>query len=136
MPRLHAIAEAAQRGELSVERLTGMSPEEAREAVQQLPGIGPFYSALIVVRACGLADVLTDVSHVREAVDRFWGRSFDDAEFAELAEGWRPFRTWVAVMLRAVGEEAEPVGTLGECRRETRSGGPASDCTRCWPGRS
>lgn len=105
VPRLHAIAEAAQRGELSVERLTGMSPEEAREAVQQLPGIGPFYSALIVVRACGLADVLTDVSHVREAVDRCWGRSFDDAVFAELAQGWRPFRTWVAVMLRAVGEE-------------------------------
>ena len=105
VPRLHAIAEAAQRGELSVERLAGMSPDEAREAVQKLPGIGPFYSSLIVVRACGLADVLPDVPHVREAVDRFWGRRFDDAEFAALAEGWRPFRTWVAVMLRAVGEE-------------------------------
>ncbi len=105
VPRLHAVAEAAQRGDLSVERLTGMSAEEAREAVQQLPGIGPFYSALIVVRACGLADVVTDVPHVREATARLWGRPFDDAEFATLAEGWRPFRTWAAVMLRAVGEE-------------------------------
>jgi DNA-3-methyladenine glycosylase II len=26
-----------------------------------------------------------------------------DAEFEALAERWRPFRTWAAVLLRAVG---------------------------------
>ena len=42
-------------------RPTGWSrwgPGAASEAVQRLPGIGPFYGALIVVRGCGFADVL------------------------------------------------------------------------------
>ena len=63
--------------------------------MQQLPGIGPFYSALIVVRACGLTDVLPDEPHVANG-RRLYGRSMTDGEFAELAEagdpsepGWR-----------------------------------------------
>ena len=60
IPRLHAIAEAAQRGELSAPKLAAMDPDEARAVVQRLPGIGPFYSALIVIRACGHADVLSE----------------------------------------------------------------------------
>ncbi len=75
----------------------------ANEYGATLPGIGPFYSALIVVRACGLADVLPDEPHVREAAERLYERSLTDAEFTELAEGWRPFRTWVSVLLRAIG---------------------------------
>ncbi len=70
IPRLHAIAEAARRGELSVESADALRPDAAMAAVQELPGIGPFYSALIVVRACGLTDVLPDEPHVREATER------------------------------------------------------------------
>ena len=57
-PRLQAVAAAAQRGDLDVDRLVALGPEAAQQAVQELPGIGPFYSALIVVRACGFVDVL------------------------------------------------------------------------------
>ena len=42
-----AVAAAAQRGELDVDRLVALGPEAAQQAVQELPGIGPFYSALI-----------------------------------------------------------------------------------------
>ena len=57
IPRLHAIAEAAASGRLDAGRLRALPPDEAQTQLQQLPGIGPFYSSLIVIRACGHADV-------------------------------------------------------------------------------
>ncbi|QIG43944.1 DNA-3-methyladenine glycosylase 2 family protein [Nocardioides anomalus] len=105
VPRLHAIAEAATAGRLDVDRLVALGPDLAVAELQTLPGIGPFYSSLVVVRACGLTDVLTVPAHTRDAVRRVYGLDHDpdDAELAALAEAWRPFRTWVAVALRAVG---------------------------------
>ena len=106
IPRLHAVARAAHEGRLSAQRLSAMEPEEAMRDLQQLPGIGPFYSALIVVRACGNADVLS----VKETMSRAaaaelygWTTEPSDEEYAALAERWRPFRTWAGVMMRAVG---------------------------------
>ena len=107
IPRLHAVAQAAQDGQLSAERLAAMSqPEEARNDLRQLPGIGPFYSALIVIRACGHADVLSlEETMSRSAAAELygWGTDLTDEEYAAFAERWRPFRTWAAVMIRAVG---------------------------------
>jgi DNA-3-methyladenine glycosylase II len=106
IPRLHGIARAALEGVLDVARLTAMTPAEAIVAVQRLPGIGPFYSALIVIRACGLTDVLsTQEDHTRAAVQELYGLDHrpDDHELERIAEAWRPFRTWAAVALRAVG---------------------------------
>lgn len=106
MPRLHAIARAALDGQLDVQRLARMTPAEAMLDVQRLPGIGPFYAALIVIRACGLADVLsTQEDHTRAAVQALYGLDHrpGDAELERIAEAWRPFRTWAAVSLRAVG---------------------------------
>jgi len=105
VPRLHAIAEAATAGRLDVDRLQAMTPDDAMLDLQQLPGIGPFYSALVVIRALGLADVLsTEEQHSRAAVQQLYGLDHepDAAELAAIAEAWRPFRTWVTVMLRAL----------------------------------
>jgi DNA-3-methyladenine glycosylase II len=109
MPRLHAVAEAAQRGELDAVRLRELPPDDAMADLQRLPGIGPFYSALIVIRACGHADALSLAEgHSRQAARELYGvdHELTDAEFERLAEGWRPFRTWVAVMLRALAGRA------------------------------
>lgn len=106
VPRLHGIARAALDGALDIGRLTAMSPAEAMADVQRLPGIGPFYSALIVIRACGLTDVLsTQENHTRTAVQELYGLDHrpDDDELERIAEAWRPFRTWATVALRAVG---------------------------------
>jgi DNA-3-methyladenine glycosylase II len=105
IPRLYAVAEAAQRGELDAERLRGMPPEVAQAKLQQLPGIGPFHSSLIVIRACGHADVPSlGEPRSRAAIQAAYGidHELSDAELLALAESWRPFRTWVSVMMRAV----------------------------------
>jgi DNA-3-methyladenine glycosylase II len=103
VPRLHAIAEAAQRGELDVARLAGLDPADAMADLQRLPGIGPFYSSLIMVRGCGLTDVLAAEPQVLKHLTEAYGRPIDAAELERLAESWRPWRTWVLVMLRALG---------------------------------
>jgi DNA-3-methyladenine glycosylase II len=110
VPRLRGLGEAATEGRLDVDRLTALTPEEAMAELQQLPGIGPFYSALVVVRSCGLTDVLsTQEPHSRRAVHALYALDHepDDAELTAIAEAWRPFRTWATVALRAVGPRLE-----------------------------
>ena len=104
VPRLHAVAAAAQRGDLDVDRLVALGPEGAAQAVQELPGIGPFYSQLIVVRACGFGDVLpVDEARSRQAVHELYGITtpMTDEEYASFADRWRPYRTWAVVLVRA-----------------------------------
>lgn len=104
--RLHAVATAARRGRLDAARLARLPADSAMEDVQSLPGIGPFYAALIVVRAVGHTDVLpTDEPRLRALVGRLYGlpAAASAAELTEIAEAWRPFRTWVAVLVRAAG---------------------------------
>jgi DNA-3-methyladenine glycosylase II len=109
IPRLHAAAEAARRGELDAERLRSLAPVEAMAELQRLPGIGPFYSALVIIRACGHADVLAPhESRSREAIREAYGidHELSDAELTEISENWKPFRTWVTVMMRALSGRA------------------------------
>ena len=104
IPRLHAVAEAAQRGQLDAQHLRAMPPEDARAELQQLPGIGPFYSSLIVIRACGHSDAPSlGEPRSRAAIQAAYGIDHEqsDAELLALADTWRPFRTWVSVMMRA-----------------------------------
>jgi DNA-3-methyladenine glycosylase II len=104
IPRLHAVAEAARRGDLDADHLVALGPEASQQAVQELPGIGPFYSALIVVRACGFADVLPhDEARSRQAVHELYGITtpMTDEEYATFAERWKPYRTWAVVLIRA-----------------------------------
>jgi DNA-3-methyladenine glycosylase II len=103
--RLHAIARAALDGDLDVERLRALDPEEASAVVQKLPGIGPFWAALILLRAVGPTDELTlGEPRMRRAAARAYDRpelERDDDALVALAETWRPYRTWVSVLLRA-----------------------------------
>jgi DNA-3-methyladenine glycosylase II len=105
IPRLHAVAEAARDGRLVADRLRALPPDEARAELQQLPGIGPFYSSLVLIRACGHADLpAPEEPHSRSAIQAAYGLDHEPTadEVLRIAEGWRPFRTWVTVMLRAL----------------------------------
>jgi DNA-3-methyladenine glycosylase II len=104
--RMHGIAGAALAGELDIERIRAMQPDEAMRDLQRLDGIGPFYSALIVIRATGHSDVLPENEpQVLAMAGRLYGLGHDASpeEMRAIAENWRPFRTWATVLLRAAG---------------------------------
>jgi DNA-3-methyladenine glycosylase II len=99
LPRLQAIAEAALEGRLDREPLLAAEPEDALARLQELPGIGPFYAGLILLRAVGTTDVLAaGEPRLKTAVEQRYGKPLE-----AVAEGWRPFRTWVSVLMRAGG---------------------------------
>ncbi len=107
LERLHGVARAALAGWLDSDSIRLADPSAAMAGLRRIPGIGPFYSALIVIRAMGARDVLPpDEPRVRELARRLYGLpSLPTArEFEALAEAWRPWRTWVVVLMRAAGE--------------------------------
>ena len=108
--RLHAIAEAALAGELDADRLRALDPDAARQVVQRLPGIGPFYANLVVIRAIGHADILPfDEPRLATAVASLYdlGRPASAADLERIGEGWRPYRTWAAVLIRVAADRGE-----------------------------
>jgi DNA-3-methyladenine glycosylase II len=97
LERLHVVAEAALEGKLDREPLLAAPPEEALARLQEMPGIGPFYASLILLRAVGTTDVLAaGEPRLKKAVETRYGKPLE-----EVAEQWRPFRTWVSVLMRA-----------------------------------
>ena len=106
--RLHAIARAALDGLLEPRRLLDMAPEAAMAALQELPGIGPMYATLILLRSTGCdrhPDARRAPARVRTSViSTGVAQPATPDELATIAEGWRPFRTWAAVLLRVAGD--------------------------------
>ena len=110
--RLHGIAAAALAGDLDTETLRIGDVDEVSLALRRLEGVGPFYAELVTVRALGHTDVLpTHEPGVVAATARRLG--VDDlrlADFLEVAEAWRPWRTWASVALRAADAHLAPGG--------------------------
>jgi DNA-3-methyladenine glycosylase II len=106
--RLRGVAEAS--AELDAADLRALGPERAFEHVQRLEGIGPFYASLIVLRATGFADAVLRSSEPKALrnVAELYGlqQPLTLERFAELAENWRPFRTWATVLIRLAGDRA------------------------------
>ena len=102
--RVHGIARAAFDGRLEAPRLLGLGPAKAREELQSLRGIGAFYSQLVVVRGTGFTDVLpTEEPRLLDSVRDLYGLTDRPSpeQLEAIAEPWRPFRTWVCVLIRA-----------------------------------
>jgi DNA-3-methyladenine glycosylase II len=111
MDRLHSVAQAALEGQLDPERIRSQDPEVAMKELQEIRGIGPFYAALILIRASGVTDVLPpNEPRVRELARQLYGLDSTPTveEFAEIAEPWTPWRTWAVVLMRAAGSRVLP----------------------------
>jgi DNA-3-methyladenine glycosylase II len=107
LDRLRDVARAALTGMLDPGRLRAIGWERALEEVQLLPGIGPTYGNLVVHRSVGYTDSLASGERYgQEYVAKLYRlKAAPDAEkFAKIAEGWRPFRTWAMVLIRAAGD--------------------------------
>jgi len=103
--RLRGLAAAALEGRLDPERLRAAEPATALLELQQIRGIGPFYAGLILVRSAGVTDVLPPgvEPRLRAAVGDAYslGGPASAADFERITDGWRPFRTWIAVLMRS-----------------------------------
>jgi DNA-3-methyladenine glycosylase II len=107
LERLRDVARAALTGMLDPKRLRAIGWEQALEEVQLLPGIGPTYGGLVVHRSVGYADSLATgeqrgLGYVAKLY-RLKGPP-DMEKLAQIAERWRPFRTWSMVLIRAAGD--------------------------------
>ncbi len=112
--RLRGVALAAAAGKLDVGYLQAIGPERSYEEVQEIKGIGPFYAGLVVLRASGFADGMLEVAEAKglRHTARFYGLDSPPTldRFAQMAEPWRPFRTWAIVLIRLAGDRGTVLG--------------------------
>ena len=106
---LRVLAQAAAQRALDGERLRAMGGEAAVEELQRLPGVGPFTAQGIVVRGAGEPDYLaTAEPRMGRAAALAYGLDapLSPEELARRGEAWRPYRSWVGVLLRLGLEDA------------------------------
>ena len=100
---LRAVADAALEGRLDGAALRALDPDQALASVQEVKGLGPFAAELVVVRGANAPDVLPrNEQRLADEMGHLYG---SDRDPGEVAEAWRPFRTWAAVHLRILREE-------------------------------
>ena len=107
--RARTLVGCAQRAD-SLERLTARPPEDARAALQSLPGVGIWTAAETAQRAWGDADALSIGDyHLSNVVgSTLLGRRIDDAEMIELLEPLRPHRHRAVRLLEVSGMARNP----------------------------
>lgn len=99
---LHGLAHAALRNQLDAERLRAMPVRDALRMLRGLPGLGPFSAELVLIRGAGAPDVLpAAAARAQTAAERAYGPG---ADMAAIGEGWRPWRSWGAFLLRFADE--------------------------------
>ncbi|KOT52347.1 Fe-S cluster assembly protein HesB [Streptomyces rimosus subsp. rimosus] len=108
--RLRALAEAAETGELDAARLRAMPGDYALAMLRALPGIGPFSAELILIRGAGHPDVFPRHeprlhASMADAYGLGAAGSEDVGRLAAIADRWRPYRSWVALLLRVHAEQ-------------------------------
>jgi DNA-3-methyladenine glycosylase II len=110
LARLHAVALAALDGKLDAAHLRAMPRERAISELRAIRGVGPWTAEHILLRGCGVVDELpTSEPRVLRGIAEAYGLDTTPSaqEALAIAESWRPFRMWVAVLmvmsLRATG---------------------------------
>lgn len=100
---LRAVAEAALEGRLDGAQLRRAAPEQAMADLQSIKGIGPFSAELIILRGANAPDALPGHERRLEAeITHLYGAG---RSLHQVADSWRPFRTWAVVHLRALREQ-------------------------------
>jgi DNA-3-methyladenine glycosylase II len=97
--RLQVIAKAALEGQLSHEAL---AKDGARERLLELRGVGPWTADAVLIRGVGPSDVLPiGEPTLHAAIAEAYGLEAlpGDAEVERITQAWRPFRTWVSIMM-------------------------------------
>jgi len=104
---LRSVAMAALDGQLDAARLRGMPRETALKELKTLPGIGDFSAGLILLRGAGDPDAVAyHEPRLALAVADAYGLPgpATTGQLTEISENWRPYRTWVTLLLRTPQE--------------------------------
>jgi DNA-3-methyladenine glycosylase II len=118
---LRSLAQAALDGQLDAARLRAMPPEEALADLKTLPGIGDFSAGLTLLRGANAPDAVpTAEPRLARAVAlayRLPGPATPE-QIGAISENWRPYRTWVTLLLRTQLEDetGEITGRHGHAR--------------------
>ena len=118
---LRALAHAALDGRLDAARLRAMPHEEAMADLTKLPGIGDFSAGLTLLRGAGAPDAVPAAEpRLGRAVALAYGLPgpATPEQIRAISERWRPYRTWVTLLLRAQLEYStgEITGRQGHAR--------------------
>ncbi|WIX82934.1 hypothetical protein QRX50_20290 [Amycolatopsis carbonis] len=102
--RLRAIAQAAADGRLDPMALRALPIPDALAHLRTIPGIGAFTAEQILLRGAGHPDLfpLADGrlhQSMREAYSL--PATTPASELIPLADDWRPYRSWIALLFRA-----------------------------------
>jgi DNA-3-methyladenine glycosylase II len=107
LARLHGVARTALDGRLEASVLAAAPTEEAMAGLRQIQGLGPVYATLVYLRATGVTDALTlGEPRLANYLQHYYGlpAAADGETIQQLAEKWRPFRTWASVLFRVAGD--------------------------------
>ena len=118
--QLRALGVAAADGRYGSARLRAMDREEALAHLQQLPGIGPFSAELVLLRGAGDPDAFPQhEKRLHRAMATAYGLGDEPAleTLERAAERWRPYRSWVGLLLRNSPEGNPVSSTDGAARR-------------------
>ena len=121
---LRFLAQAALEGQLDAARLRAMPHEDAMADLKKLPGIGDFSAGLILLRGAGDPDAVPGQEpRLARAVALAYGLPgpATPEQLRDISEHWRPYRTWVTLLLRTqleyqTGEIAGRQGRAGTAR--------------------
>jgi DNA-3-methyladenine glycosylase II len=105
---LRSLALAALDGQLDATRLRAMPPDEALADLKKLPGIGDFSAGLTLLRGAGAPDAVpTAEPRLARAIAFAYGLPGPAApeQVRQISENWRPYRTWVTLLLRTQLED-------------------------------
>jgi DNA-3-methyladenine glycosylase II len=118
---LRSLARAALDGQLDAARLRAMPHEDAMADLKKLPGIGDFSAGLTLLRGAGNPDA---VPNQEPRLARAVALAYDlpgpatPEQILQISENWRPYRTWVTLLLRTQleYETGEITGRQGHAR--------------------
>jgi DNA-3-methyladenine glycosylase II len=102
---LRSVARAALDGQLDAARLRAMPPAEALADLKKLPGIGDFSAGLTLLRGAGFPDAVPSAEpRLARAVELAYGLPgpATPEQILAISENWRPYRTWVTLLLRTL----------------------------------
>ena len=123
---IRAAAAAALDGRLDAVRLRAMDGDAAVAELRQLPGVGPMTAEGTLIRGAGAPDRLALMEpRLPRAVQHAYGLADvpADDEIVRISDGWRPFRSWVTVLVRmAYGRERPDDAARLDRRERERTG--------------